>query len=646
MNGRRCVVPRVVSLVTCGLLALQPALASGSCPPPAVPVCPPGAAYNSAADRCQSDSHPCLAGYAYDTSTNECEVWGPPASSQSCPTGSSFNTLLGKCETANLGPCASGYSYNSATNWCEIAATFTPASSCPDGYTFDAAANQCVGAPGSACAQGGGTWGYYEQTCCSGGSLPKFTWYDELGEYVGPWACPPGYSVNLFNGACSGPMATASCPVGSTINAATSKCEVAAGPACAAGQTYNMSNAKCDFAPVVSAVPATCPPGYILNADTRVCAGFINSACPAGSSYGYYEQACTSGSPLPGFFWDDETGMYIGAWSCPPGFGLNVPTGSCSGTACQDGKVYNPVTSACETPTPLPPSTRRCPHGSGFNPHFGKCQAPNRGPCANGHGFNASSNRCEIAATFAAASSCPAGYTFDTVANTCVGAASSACAQSGGSWGYYEQTCTSGGPLPGFNLDAETGLYVGPWACPPAYSVNPWNGSCSGPMVTASCPPGDAINAHTSKCESAAATACDVGQTYNSNNAKCDFDPPVSSVAPTCPPGYILNADTQVCAGGMNSACPPGASYGYYEQACTSGSPLPGFNWDTETGLYVGPWFCPPGFTLDISSGNCSGAACPPGYAFDAGTYSCQLSGCPAGTVKSDDLCIAPPVCQ
>jgi hypothetical protein len=645
VNGRR-VVPRLVSLVTCGLLALQPALASGSCPPPAIPVCPPGTAYNAAADRCQSDSHPCLIGYAYNTSTNECEVWGPAASSESCPTGSRFNPSFGKCETANLGPCASGYSYNANTNWCEIAATFTPASSCPGGYTFDAAANKCVGAPSSACAQGGGSWGYYEQTCCSGGPLPGFNWDDETGQYIGPWACPPGYTVNRSNGVCSGPMVTASCPVGSTINASTGKCEVAAGPACAAGQTYNTLNAQCDFPPVVSAVPATCPPGYVLNADTRVCAGVMNSACPAGSSYGYYEEACTSGQPLPGFFWDDETGFYVGAWSCPAGFALDIRTGSCSGAACQDGKVYNPVTSACETPASLPPSTLRCPPASAFNPIFGKCEAANLGPCATGHNYNAYRNRCEIAATFTPASSCPDGYTFDTAANKCVGPPSSACAQSGGTWGYYEQTCCSGGPLPGFTWDAETGQYVGPWACPPSYSVNPWNGSCSGPKVTASCPAGTTINAATSKCESAAGGACAQGQTYNSSNAKCDFAPPVSGVAPTCPPGYVLNPDTHVCAGAMNSACPPGASYGYYEEACTSGQQLPGFSWDAETGFFVGPWWCPVGFGLSVPTGSCSGAACQPGYAFDAATYRCVPSGCPAGAVKSDSLCIAPPVCQ
>jgi hypothetical protein len=54
----------------------------------------------------------------------------------------------------------------------------------------------------------------------------------------------------------------------------------------------------------------------------------------------------------------------------------------------------------------------------------------------------------------------------------------SACSQ-GGSWGYYERTCTSGEMLPGFVWDDETGQYVGPWACPAAYGVNRYDGSCS-----------------------------------------------------------------------------------------------------------------------------------------------------------------------
>jgi hypothetical protein len=227
-----------------------------------------------------------------------------------------------------------------------------------------------------------------------------------------------------------------------------------------------------------------------------------------------------------------------------------------------------------------------------------------------------------------------------------LGGPSSACTQVGGSWGYYEQTCTSGSPLPGFNWDSETGLYIGGWYCPPAYSLNKLDGSCSGPMVTASCPDGTTINAATSKCEGAAGPACAAGQTYNPANTKCDYAPVASVVAPKCPPGFILVVDTNFCAGFINSACPAGASFGYYEQTCTSGSPLPGFNWDTETGLYIGGWSCPPGLSLNHNDGSCSGAACQSGYAYDPAASSCQLSGCPAATVKSDNVCTAAPVCQ
>jgi len=645
MNARR-IAPRLASAaIVCCLLALHPGTASGSCPPPATAVCTAGTSYNAAADSCQASFAACLPGYVYDTSSNLCEVSAPSTTSAStCPSGSSFNPFVGKCEAANLSPCASGYTYNATSNRCEIPATFTPASSCPDGYAFDSASNKCVGGASSACIYGG-SWGYYEQTCTSGGPLPGFNFDTETGLYIGSWACPPAYSVNTTTGACSGPMVTASCPAGTVINAATSKCEAAAGPACAAGQSYNPSNAKCDFAPVASSDPSTCPPGYVLNVDANVCAGVLNSACPQGGSYGYYERACTSGSPLPGFNWDDETGLYIGGSSCPAGFALTVSSGSCSGSPCPAGQVYDATTSACATPAPVAASTLVCASGSSFNPFVGKCEAANLTPCASGYAYNASRNTCEIAATFTPASSCPDGYAFDSASNKCVGGPSSACIY-GGSWGYYEQTCTSGSPLPGFNFDSETGSYIGPWACPPAYSVNTSTGSCSGPMVTASCPAGTVIDAATSKCDAAAGPVCAAGQTYNTSNAKCDFAALASVVAPTCPPGYVLNVDANVCAGSLNSACPMGGSYGYYEHACTSGSPLPGFNWDDETGMYIGPSSCPAGFALNVSSGSCSGSPCPTGYAFNAATSSCQPSGCPAGTVKSGNLCIAAPVCQ
>jgi hypothetical protein len=222
-----------------------------------------------------------------------------------------------------------------------------------------------------------------------------------------------------------------------------------------------------------------------------------------------------------------------------------------------------------------------------------------------------------------------------------VGGANSACIY-GGTWGYYEETCTSNDPLDGFTWDDETGFYLGPWACPPAYSN--YGGTCSGPRVTASCPAGSTINAATSKCEAEAGAACAAGQTYNTYTTKCDFDPPVSAVAPTCAPGYVLNVDTNACAGVRDSACIYGGSWGYYEETCTSNDPLDGFTWDDETGFYLGPWACPPGYSNH--GGICSGTACQAGHAYDAATSSCQPSGCPAGTVKSDDLCIAAAVCQ
>ncbi|GEJ56558.1 hypothetical protein [Anaeromyxobacter diazotrophicus] len=639
MNGR-LVFPGM-SLVLASFIALQPGAASASCS------CPPGTTYSAAAGRCQASFNACLPGYAYDPATNRCEVSAPATtSSATCPGGSSFSVWSGKCEAANLAPCPSGYTYNSSTSKCEIAATLTPAASCPTGYAFDAASNRCVGGASSACLQFGGTWGNYEQTCTSGAALPGFNWDTETGQYVGPWYCPPAYALNTSNGSCAGPMVTASCPAGTTINAYTTKCEATASAACAAGQTYNPSNAKCDFPPLIGAAASVCPPSYTLVADVNTCAGTVNSACPAGSGFGHYEQACTSGSALPGFSWDTETLQYVGPWSCPAGFALDAGPGSCSGAPCPAGQVYDAATSACAAPAPAVATTLVCPTGSVFGVWNGKCEAANLGPCPSGYTYNSSTNKCEIAATLTPAASCPTGYAFDAASNRCAGGASSACLQFGGTWGNYEQTCTSGAALPGFSWDTETGQYVGPWYCPPAYALNTSNGSCAGPMVTASCPAGTTINAYTTKCEATASAACAAGQTYNPSNAKCDFPPVASAAAPTCPPGFILDVDGRFCAGALNSACPAGSGFGHYEQACTSGSALPGFTWDTETLQYVGPWSCPAGFALDAGPGSCSGAPCPSGAAFDAATSSCQLSGCPDGTVKSGSLCIAAAVCQ
>jgi hypothetical protein len=281
-----------------------------------------------------------------------------------------------------------------------------------------------------------------------------------------------------------------------------------------------------------------------------------------------------------------------------------------------------------------PPATTTsavtCPAGSRFNP-YGKCEVPNLAPCPAGYTYVAGTNKCEIVATLVPAESCPAGYAYDAVTGVCGGAASSACAL--GSWGYYEQTCVSGTELPGWFFDAEeTGLWIGPWSCPPAYAVNRWNGACSGPKVTAVCPAGTTVgrtvSSTTVQCEAPAAAPCAAGQTYNPWTTKCEFAPPMSGAAPTCPPGYVLNVDTNVCAGAGNSACPPGSGWGWYEQACTSMEPLPGFGWDDETGQYCGGSSCPAGFALNRSWGSCSGAPCQAGYAWDAAASSCQPLVC------------------
>jgi len=282
-----------------------------------------------------------------------------------------------------------------------------------------------------------------------------------------------------------------------------------------------------------------------------------------------------------------------------------------------------------------------CPAGSSFNAVFGKCENANLSPCPGGYTYNANSNKCEIPATFTPAASCPDGYAFDSVNNKCVGAPDSACIY-GGTWGYYEATCTSIGPLEGFTHDDETGYYLGPWACPPAYAN--YFGTCYGPMVTASCPAGSTINAATSKCEAVAGAVCAAGKTYNTFTSKCDFAPPVSAVGLACAPGYIFNVDTNACAGVRDSACIYGGTWGYYEETCTSIGPLQGFTHDDETGYYLGPWACPPAYANYL--GTCSGTPCQAGHAYDATTSSCQPSGCPPGTAKSDDLCIAVAVCQ
>jgi hypothetical protein len=351
---------------------------------------------------------------------------------------------------------------------------------------------------------------------------------------------------------------------------------------------------------------------------------------------------------LPEFTWDDETGVYWGPVACPTGYALDHANGSCSGSPCQSGTVFNVATSACEAPVTATASTEICPSGSSFSASLAKCVADNLGPCPTGYAYDAATNKCEIAATFIPAPSCPTGYGYDAATNTCLGAPGSACV-AGGSWWKdgYAEGCYSSTALPQFTWDDEIGVYWGPVVCPPAYTLNHSNGSCSGPMVIPSCPDGSAYGS-SGECEAPAGPVCASGYTYNPQTTKCQAAPTISAVASTCRPGYVLNVDTNVCVGYAAAACVAGGSWWKdgFAEGCYSTTALPEFTWDDETGVYWGPVACPTGYALDHNTGSCSAAACQSGYAYDPATSACVASGCPAGTVKNDDMCIAAAVCQ
>ncbi|HEY6873884.1 MAG TPA: hypothetical protein VI298_14260 [Geobacteraceae bacterium] len=498
----------------------------------------------------------------------------------------------------------------------------------------------------------GGSWWKdgYAEGCYSTTELPQFSWDSEIGVYWGPVACPPAYTLNHNDGSCSGAMVVPNCPNGSAYSTTSSKCEAPAAQACATGYTYNPQTTKCQFAPAISAAASTCRPGYVLNAGTNTCAGYAGAACVAGGSWWKdgYAEGCYSNTALPQFSWDDEIGVYWGPVACPTGYTLDHGNGSCSGSPCQSGTIYNVAASSCEAPVATTASTAICPSGSSFNPSLGKCETSNLSPCPTGYSYNSTTNKCEIAAPFIAASSCPAGYSYDGATNTCLGAAASACV-AGGSWWKdgYAEGCYSTTALPQFSWDNEIGVYWGPVVCPPAYTLNHSDGSCSGAMVVPNCPDGSVYSTTSSKCEAPAAQACATGYTYNPQTTKCQFAPVISAVASTCVPGYVLNAGTNTCAGYAGAACVAGGSWWKdgYAEGCYSNTELPQFSWDDEIGVYWGPVVCPTGYALDHYTGSCFASACQSGYAYDPATSSCIASGCPTGTVKNNSLCIASPAC-
>ncbi len=616
------------------------------------PACPSGTTFNAGNDRCEAAFAACLAGYSYNPAKNACEVSTVlTTQSASCPSGSSFNPSLGKCEAGNLTPCQTGYTFNANNNTCEIAAVFIPASSCPAGYSYDGATNTCLGAPASACVAGGSWWkDGYAEGCYSNAQLPQFTWDDEISVYWGPVICPPAYTLNHSNGSCSGPMVVPSCPDGSVYGASSSKCEAPAAPACAPGYTYNAQTTKCQIAPVVSTAASICRPGYVLNVDTNTCVGYAASACVAGGSWWKdgFAEGCYSNTELPQFTWDDETGVYWGPVACPTGYALDHRNGSCSGSPCQSGTIWNVATSACEVPVTTTASTAICLSGSSFNPSVGKCVTNNLSPCQTGYSYNVNIDKCEIAATFVPASGCPTGYTYDAATNTCQGAPASACV-AGGSWWKdgYAEGCYSNTALPQFTWDNEIGVYWGPVVCPPAFTLNHSNGSCSGQMVVPSCPDNSVYGASSGKCEAPAGPVCASGYTYNAQTTKCQAAPMISPVQSTCVPGYVLTVDTNICAGYAGAACVVGGSWWKdgYAEGCYSSTALPQCGWDGEIGVYWCPVVCPMGYALDHNTGSCSAPACQSGYAYDPAASGCIASGCPIEAVKENSLCVAPFTC-
>jgi hypothetical protein len=359
---------------------------------------------------------------------------------------------------------------------------------------------------------------------------------------------------------------------------------------------------------------------------------------------------CTAETCPAGTSFNQTTGKCESAPACPSGTIFNAGNDRCESdfAVCLSGYSYNSTTNKCEVSTVQTTQSETCPSGSSFNPSVGQCLTNNLTPCQTGYTYNAGTNKCEIAATFVPASSCPAGYTYDAATNMCQGDPGSACV-AGGSWWKdgYAEGCYSNTELPQFTWDDETGVYWGPVVCPPAYTLDHNNGSCSGPMVVPSCPDGSVYGTTSSMCEAPAGPACASGYTYNAQTTMCQITPVVSADASTCRPGYVLNVDTNICVGYAAAACVAGGSWWKdgYAEGCYSNTALPQFTWDDETGVYWGPVACPTDYTLNHNNGSCSGSACESGYAYDPAASGCTASGCPTGAVKENSLCVAPLIC-
>ena len=232
------------------------------------------------------------------------------------------------------------------------------------------------------------------------------------------------------------PKTNSCCPVGTTYNSSTGKCdeetikcETAADASrlgrdwnpktkscCPVGTSYNSKTGKCD-----DDTDSECKTEADANRLGRDWNPKTNSCCPVGTTYNSSTGKCSSGGTPPTTTDDCKTeadANRLGRdWNprtkacCPVGTTYNPTTGVCENdlTSCKTeedanrlGRDWNPTTNKC------------CPVGTNYNPETGECDGT-----ADGCETEADANRLGRSWNPSTNSCCPVGQVYNSSTGQC-----------------------------------------------------------------------------------------------------------------------------------------------------------------------------------------------------------------------------------
>lgn len=245
----------------------------------------------------------------------------------------------------------------------------------------------------------------------------------QQGETANCVATPQGQLCPISAATCTYQWTTAAatCPVGTTLNTVTNRCE--ASPSCAAGN-YNPVSHQCELSQAVD-----CTPGSLDVASSTCLYGVGNSGCAWGG------EDCPGGWGQVSCTYDDDSGSY---------------TEMCSRSVCMVG-TYNATTGMCDSA-----SAAICPAGTALNTTTNKCEAA---PTCSSGNYDNTQHLCVIPTP--GTIKCP----LDTATVTYQ------CMNNSGSLQCSPNTCS--------DLSSGTTPTVNPPYYPPDGPVDP-NGNCLG----------------------------------------------------------------------------------------------------------------------------------------------------------------------